>query len=150
MASDMILNTPPSTHQVEKWFLETLNCKFGLKSIISCIFSCCVEGNFSFSRFTRKWMGLELRVVISANINSTIAVLLKKKIRSLRPSEAKIRCRDIRENRANLKRDFRDKCCAYKLNQWVSRIQRTQNRSEPSRKLGDLEMHTGLSGPLYY
>ena len=75
MASDMILTTPPSTHQVEKWFLETLNCKFGLKSIISCIFSCCVEGNFSFSRFTRKWMGLELRVVISANINSTIAVI---------------------------------------------------------------------------
>ena len=34
------------------------------------------KGNFSFWRFTGKRMGLELRVVISANINLTIAVIL--------------------------------------------------------------------------
>ncbi len=34
------------------------------------------QRRFSFWRFTTKRMGLELRVVISANINSTIAVIL--------------------------------------------------------------------------
>ena len=52
-------------------------------------------------------MGLELRVVISANINSTIAVSLRAKIESLRPSEAEIRYRYFVRDHARQNRRFR-------------------------------------------
>ena len=52
-------------------------------------------------------MDLELRVVIiSANINSTIAVILKK-VESLRPSEAEIRIYIFALTRARQNRRFR-------------------------------------------
>ena len=54
---------------------------------ISVIASC----ENSFSRFTRKRKVLKLRVVISANINSGIPVILSPKwSHSLRPSEAEL------------------------------------------------------------
>ena len=42
-------------------------------------------------------MGLELRVIISANINSAIAVIFEPKFESLRPSEAEIQFFSFRD-----------------------------------------------------
>ena len=58
-------------------------------------------------------MGLELRVVISANINSTIAVIFKKT--SLRPSEAEIRIPPNRGHAQKRAWSFRGHYRQYKL-----------------------------------
>ena len=57
-------------------------------------------------------MGLELRVVISANINLPIAVILKKKIESLRPSEAEIRVCQLAAAPKKGRGRFLEKCMA--------------------------------------
>ena len=80
MAANMILDTSHNTQQVKKMVCKSFKLHIGAKIDHFLNFSCCVYRNFSFWRFTRKRMGLELRVVISANIKSTIAVILQKKL----------------------------------------------------------------------
>ena len=85
-------------------------------------------------------MGLELRVIISANINSTIAVILSPKLSlyDLRPSEADIRFIDFRDFARDEIGDFRIFRSYLELWQWVEMILHPLIDQKPSRNLGEL------------
>ena len=72
IASNKVLNTSQSTQDVNKLISEGFRYKLEPKFTNFCIFSNCVRSKFSFYQIPGKRKGLELRDVISANINMAI------------------------------------------------------------------------------